>query len=98
MTDAREVLRYLAWPIGDQQTELWRWFSPALVHFSLSHIGFNLALWWFGWAVERKLGTGKLFTILLVSALFSNWGSRCLVKTTLAAYLVSSMPLSAMCG
>lgn len=75
MTDAREVLRYLAWPIGDQQTELWRWFSPALVHFSLSHIGFNLALWWFlAGQVERKLGTGKLFTILLVSALFSNWG------------------------
>ncbi|WP_375083850.1 rhomboid family intramembrane serine protease GlpG [Providencia sp. SKLX074055] len=75
MTDAREVLRYLAWPIGDQQSELWRWISPAFVHFSLSHIGFNLALWWFlAGQVERKLGTGKLFTILLVSALFSNWG------------------------
>ncbi|WP_273803881.1 rhomboid family intramembrane serine protease GlpG [Providencia rettgeri] len=75
ITDAREVLRYLAWPIDDQQSELWRWISPAFVHFSLSHIGFNLALWWFlAGQVERKLGTGKLFTILLVSALFSNWG------------------------
>ncbi|HHR6455712.1 TPA: rhomboid family intramembrane serine protease GlpG [Providencia alcalifaciens] len=75
LTDPREVLYYLGWPIGDQQSELWRWISPAFVHFSISHIGFNLALWWFlAGQVEKKMGTGKLFTILLVSALFSNWG------------------------
>lgn len=75
MTQSFNVLNYLAWPRDGQQLELWRWFSPSFIHFSLSHIGFNLVLWWFlASQVERKLGTAKLVTLFLVAALFSNWG------------------------
>lgn len=75
MTQHLDVLRYLAWPREGQQFELWRWFSPAFVQFSFSQLVFNLVLWWFlASQVERHLGTGKLLTIFLVSALFCNWG------------------------
>ncbi|WP_140179717.1 rhomboid family intramembrane serine protease GlpG [Providencia stuartii] len=74
MTQHLDVLRYLAWPREGQQFELWRWFSPAFVQFSLSQLGFNLVLWWYlASQVERRLGTGKLLTLFLVSALFCNW-------------------------
>ncbi|HGJ5857163.1 rhomboid family intramembrane serine protease GlpG [Arsenophonus nasoniae] len=69
------VMAYLAWPSSIQYTEIWRIFTPALLHFSLMHILFNLMWWWYlGSQVERQLGTGKLFVITIVSALFSNWG------------------------
>ena len=69
------VMTYLAWPSESQQMELWRWFTPAFLHFSISHIAFNLVLWWYlAGQVERQLGFGKLLTITLVAALFSNWG------------------------
>jgi len=55
--------------------QLWRWFTPALLHFSPLHILFNLLWWWYlGGPVERRLGSGKLFTLAVVSALVSNWG------------------------
>jgi len=70
------VMRTLAWPMNSSQyVEIWRWFSPALLHFSLLHILFNLLWWWYlGGPVEKHLGIGKLFTITLVSALVSGWG------------------------
>ncbi|AIN63102.1 rhomboid family intramembrane serine protease GlpG [Providencia stuartii] len=75
ITQHLDVLRYLAWPREGQQFELWRWFSPAFVQFSLSQLIFNLVLWWYlASQVERRLGSGKLLTIFLVSALFCNWG------------------------
>lgn len=71
----RSVMSYLAWPNDQQKMELWRWFTPALLHFSIEHILFNLMWWWYlGGQVERRLGAGKLFVIMIVSALFSNWG------------------------
>ncbi|ELX8380479.1 rhomboid family intramembrane serine protease GlpG [Providencia vermicola] len=74
MTQHLDVLRYFAWPREDQQFELWRWFSPVFVQFSLSQLVFNLVLWWYlASQVERRLGFGKLLTIFLVSALFCNW-------------------------
>lgn len=70
----RAVMSWLAWPDSDQRVELWRWFSHALLHFSLLHIAFNLMWWWYlGGAVEKRLGSGKLFVILLISALLSGW-------------------------
>ncbi|GAB2925448.1 rhomboid family intramembrane serine protease GlpG [Hafnia psychrotolerans] len=70
------IMRVLAWPMDSSQyVEIWRWFSPALLHFSLLHILFNLLWWWYlGGPVEKRLGTGKLFTITIVSALISGWG------------------------
>ncbi|MDC9589104.1 rhomboid family intramembrane serine protease GlpG [Xenorhabdus sp. XENO-10] len=75
MTSIPDVMNWLAWPTNsDQYLELWRWISPALLHFSLTHILFNLALWWyFGSQVEQKIGSSKLFEITIVSAFFSGW-------------------------
>ncbi|WP_034919473.1 MULTISPECIES: rhomboid family intramembrane serine protease GlpG [Erwinia] len=68
------VMGWLAWPDEGQRLELWRWFTHALLHFSLLHIAFNLMWWWYlGGAVEKRLGAGKLFVILIISALLSGW-------------------------
>ncbi|RRZ89930.1 rhomboid family intramembrane serine protease GlpG [Erwinia sp. 198] len=68
------VLSWLSWPDVDQHFQLWRWFSHALLHFSLVHILFNLLWWWYlGGAIEKRLGSGKLFVIMLISALLSGW-------------------------
>lgn len=68
------VMAWLAFPAEGQQAQLWRWFSHALLHFSLLHILFNLMWWWYlGGPVEKVLGTGKLLVITLVSALVSGW-------------------------
>lgn len=68
------VMDLLSWPQADQRLELWRWFSHALLHFSLLHILFNLLWWWYlGGMVEKRLGSGKLFVIMLISALLSGW-------------------------
>jgi len=68
------VMSWLAWPDADQHYQLWRWFSHALLHFSLVHILFNLLWWWYlGGAIEKRLGSGKLFVIMLISALLSGW-------------------------
>lgn len=72
---ARAVMVWLAWPDGPgQYVQVWRWFSHALLHFSLLHILFNLLWWWYlGGAVEKRLGKGKLFVITVISALLSGW-------------------------
>lgn len=69
------VMLHLAWPYDKSlDFEVWRYITPAFVHFSLTHIAFNLAMWWYlASQTEQKLGTGKLFVIMLVSALLSNW-------------------------
>lgn len=70
----RTVMSWLAWPDQDQHFQLWRWFTHALLHFSILHITFNLLWWWYlGGAIEKRLGSGKLFVILLISALLSGW-------------------------
>ncbi|MGI5308391.1 rhomboid family intramembrane serine protease GlpG [Rheinheimera sp. WS51] len=53
--------------------ELWRWFTPMLLHFSLTHLVFNLAWWWLlGRQFERVLGFGFLINFTLSVALISN--------------------------
>ncbi|MCW8109938.1 rhomboid family intramembrane serine protease GlpG [Alteromonas ponticola] len=53
--------------------EWWRLITPALIHFSVLHIIFNL-LWWsmLGAQIERQLGTSMLVIIFLISAAISN--------------------------
>ncbi len=42
----QEVMLWLAWPFDPTlKFEFWRYFTHALMHFSLMHILFNL-LWW----------------------------------------------------
>lgn len=53
--------------------QFWRAFTPALMHFSLMHLVFNLFWWWYlGGMVERRLGSGKLLVLLLVAAVLPN--------------------------
>ncbi|WP_162063567.1 rhomboid family intramembrane serine protease GlpG [Vibrio taketomensis] len=58
-----------------QEWQIWRWFSHALLHFSVMHIVFNLLWWWqFGGDIEQRLGSGKLVQIFLISAAVSGFG------------------------
>jgi GlpG protein len=60
---------------ADQQWQLWRLFSHALLHFSVTHIAFNLLWWWqLGGEIENKVSRNKLLQLFLFSALFSGLG------------------------
>ncbi|SLM64919.1 MULTISPECIES: rhomboid family intramembrane serine protease GlpG [Dickeya] len=66
------VMGRLAFPDHGQALQLWRWFSHALLHFSLLHLLFNLMWWWYlGGPVERLLGTRRLCVMLLLSSAIS---------------------------
>ena len=69
------IMNWLGWPADSSQYwQLWRWVSHALLHFSILHIMFNLLWWWYlGGAVEKRLGSGKLIVITLISALLSGY-------------------------
>ena len=56
-----------------EPAQLWRWFTPALLHFSLTHLVFNLAWWWYlASQFEQRLGTLSLLSAALSMALISN--------------------------
>jgi len=58
-----------------QEWQLWRWFSHALLHFSVMHVAFNLLWWWqLGGDIEQRLGSVKLIQLFLVSAALSGAG------------------------
>lgn len=63
-------------PLGEQQLTLsqpWRLLTPMLLHFSATHLVFNLFWWWYlGGRIELKYGSRALVAITLVSALASN--------------------------
>lgn len=69
------VMVWLAWPFDPSlQFDVWRYFTHAFMHFSLMHILFNLLWWWYlGGAVEKRLGSGKLIVITVISALLSGY-------------------------
>lgn len=71
---AREVLMF--YPSVDallDGSQLWRWISPAFLHFGIYHIAFNLIGWWgFGGLVERTQSSMRLLGLFLVLALISN--------------------------
>jgi GlpG protein len=71
----RTVMALLAWPYADSlKYEFWRYFSHALLHFSILHITFNLLWWWYlGGPLEKRLGSGKLIVLTLISALLSGY-------------------------
>ncbi len=73
---ANQVFALLHFPAStDQQWQLWRWFSHALLHFSAIHIAFNLLWWWqLGGSVEKRLSSNKLLQVFLWSALASGAG------------------------
>ena len=71
----QQILLMLAWPYdASVEFEFWRYFTHALMHFSVLHILFNLLWWWYlGGAVEKRLGSGKLIVLTLISALLSGF-------------------------
>lgn len=71
----QSVMIALAWPYDPSlQFDVWRYFTHALMHFSVMHILFNLLWWWYlGGIVEKRLGSGKLIVITLISALLSGY-------------------------
>lgn len=73
---AQQVFATLHFPASaGQQWQLWRWFSHALLHFSVLHIVFNLLWWWqLGGDIEKRLGSVKILQIFLVSAALSGAG------------------------
>lgn len=73
----------------DKAWQLWRFFSHAVLHFSLLHILFNLLWWWLlGGKIEKQLGSSKLVQIFLFSALVSG----------LAQYLVEGANFGGLSG
>lgn len=61
--------------VAEQQWQLWRWLSHAVLHFSVMHIAFNLLWWWqLGGDIEQGLGSKKLLQLFVVSAAFSGAG------------------------
>lgn len=60
--------------LADNQ-QWWRLVGPALIHFSLLHIVFNVLWWWMlGSQIERTFGTVTLLCLFMVSAVLSNVG------------------------
>lgn len=56
--------------------QLWRFLTPALVHGSVMHIGFNMyALLSFGASLERYFGHGRFFLLYLLGAFTGNVAS-----------------------
>ncbi|KKO46330.1 GlpG protein [Arsukibacterium ikkense] len=53
--------------------QLWRWFTPALLHFSATHLIFNL-IWWLllATALERQYGSIRLLNFTVLTAVVSN--------------------------
>jgi GlpG protein len=64
------IFNWLHFPASQaQEWQIWRWFSHALLHFSVLHIVFNLLWWWyFGGDIEKRLGSLKLAVLFLVAA------------------------------
>ncbi len=89
----QEVMLWLAWPFDPTlKFEFWRYFTHALMHFSLMHILFNLLWWWYlGGAVEKRLGSGKLIVITLISALLSGYVQQNSAGRGLAGFLAWCM-------
>ncbi|WP_434953263.1 rhomboid family intramembrane serine protease GlpG [Shewanella sp. HL-SH4] len=53
--------------------QVWRVFTPSLMHFSAMHIIFNLLWWWYlGGKIETRLGTRPLLFLLLMAGTLPN--------------------------
>ena len=69
--------------VGVAHGDWWRLITAAFLHYGPFHILLNmLALWWFGSALEQRIGSGKFLAIYLVSGLAGSAGALMLDPTT----------------
>jgi GlpG protein len=71
-----QVFSWLHFPSTVEQSyQVWRWFTHAIMHFSILHIAFNLLWWWdLGGKLEKTLGAKPLLAVFLLSATTSGLG------------------------
>ncbi|MCO6525079.1 MAG: rhomboid family intramembrane serine protease GlpG, partial [Candidatus Schmidhempelia sp.] len=69
------LLAYFGFPINSYAYgDLWRWFTPIFLHFSLLHLIFNLSWWWYlGSMIEKQYSSLKLLEIIIITSLISNY-------------------------
>lgn len=61
-----DLTQFLDW-------QVWRFFTPSLIHFSIMHLVFNLLWWWYlGGQIEMRIGSGKLLILALAAGAISN--------------------------
>ncbi len=66
-----------------RQGQLWRFFTPALLHVSIAHIAFNMyALYSIGSGLERHYGHARFFLLYVLGAFAGN----------LASFILSASP------
>lgn len=71
-----QILDYIGYPTVGHFYEIWRYFTPALIHFSVIHIVSNLMWWWYlGGMIEKNRGTFKLLELLLFAGILSNYAT-----------------------
>jgi membrane associated rhomboid family serine protease len=69
--------------IGVAHGEWWRMITAAFLHYGPFHLLLNmLALWWFGSALERRIGSGRFIALYLVSGVAGSAGALLLDPTT----------------
>jgi membrane associated rhomboid family serine protease len=69
--------------VGVAHGEWWRMLTAAFLHYGPFHLLLNmLALWWFGSALEHRIGSGRFLAIYLVSGLAGSAGALMLDPTT----------------
>lgn len=74
LVGAKNAMLWLGFPQDNKQAfEVWRWFTPAFMHFGIMHIAFNLVMWWYiGGSIELRQGSKKLLEITVLSILIAN--------------------------
>ena len=68
-----------------QVDEIYRLFTPAIMHLSALHLAFNMSWWWYlGGKVENHLGAQPLLVIMILTAISSNIAQALLVSSNFA--------------
>jgi membrane associated rhomboid family serine protease len=69
--------------VGVSEGEWWRLITAAFLHYGPLHLVMNmLALYWFGTALERRIGSGRFVLLYLVSGLAGSAGALIAAPTT----------------
>ena len=69
--------------VGVAHGDWWRLLTAAFLHYGPVHLLFNMvALWWFGAALEKRIGSGRFIALYLVSGLAGSAGALLLDPTT----------------